>query len=108
MKPRHYFILMSLAAGDGHGLKIAREVARLSESGVRLWPATLYGSLEEMAELGWIEELVGPRLRPADESEKKRFYRITRAGRQALAGETDRLAGLVKLARARIKAGENA
>ena len=109
MKPRHYFILTALAARDEHGLAIAREVARLSDGGMTLWPATLYGSLEELLELRWIEEL-GPRSRPADVSEKKRFYRLTRSGRRALRAETERLAELVKVARARVKAraGESA
>ena len=44
-----------------------------------------------------------PRHRPADESEKKRFYRITRAGHRALAVETRRLAALVKVAKSRLK-----
>ena len=46
---------------------------------------------------------VGP-----DESERKRYYRITRAGRAAAAAETNRLASLVRVARARVKprAGE--
>jgi DNA-binding PadR family transcriptional regulator len=99
----HYFILLSLAGGDRHGLAIAREVERLSDGRVRLWPATLYGSLEELRERGWIEELDTPRRRPADESERKRFYRITRSGRAAVIAETERLATLVRVARSRIK-----
>lgn len=105
MKPRHYFMLLALAAGDSHGLAIARDAERLSDGRIRLWPATLYGSLEELLELGWIEELLGARQRPAGESERKRFYRISRAGKAALLAETDRLAGLVKVARSRIKHG---
>src|ERR671923_180841 len=35
LKTRHYFILLSLAASDRHGLAIAREVERLSEGRVR-------------------------------------------------------------------------
>jgi DNA-binding PadR family transcriptional regulator len=107
LKPRWYYILLALASGDRHGLAIARETAALSDGRVRLWPATLYGSLEELRELRLIEELDSPR-RPPDESERRRYYRITRAGRAALAAETERLAGIVRVARARIKprAGE--
>ena len=64
---------------------------------------TLYGTLEDLVESGWIEELDDLRHRPADESEKKRFYRITRAGHRALAAETERLAALVKVAKSRLK-----
>ena len=103
MKHRVYLILVALADADLHGLGIAREVQQLSDGRTRLWPASLYGTLDELSDAGWIEELDDPRDRPADESEKKRFYRLTRAGHRALAAETDRLAALVKLARSRLK-----
>ncbi len=103
LKPHHYYILLALADGDRHGLAIARDAAELSEGAVRLYPAMLYGSLEDLCERGCIEELDTPRRRPADESERKRFYRITRTGRAALVAETDRLSAVVRAARARIK-----
>jgi DNA-binding PadR family transcriptional regulator len=109
LKPNHYYILLCLAGGDRHGLAIAREVKQLSERRVRLWPATLYGALEDLRERGWIEELEAGQ-RPAEESEKKRIYRLTRSGRAMLAAQTDRLAALVRVARSRVKsrAGESA
>lgn len=103
MKNRVYLILLALAESDLHGLGIARAVQDLSDGQTRLWPASLYGTLDELAESGWIEELDDPRDRPADESDKKRFYRLTRAGYRALAAETDRLAALVKIAKSRLK-----
>lgn len=103
MKPRIYLILLALADADLHGLGIARAVEELSDGGVRLWPATLYGTLDDLVATGWIEELHDPRHRPAEESEKKRFYRLTRAGSRALSAETDRLGTLVKVARSRLK-----
>ena len=103
LKTAWYYILVALAADGRHGLAIAREVLALSDGLVRLWPATLYGALAEMCERGWIEELAGARRRPPDESERRRYYRITRAGRAAVSAETERLAGLVRIARARVK-----
>ena len=103
MKNRVYLILLALADADLHGLGIARAVQELSDGRTRLWPASLYGTLDELHESGLIEELDDPRQRPADESEKKRFYRLTRAGHRALTAETDRLAALVKIAKSRIK-----
>jgi DNA-binding PadR family transcriptional regulator len=103
MKTRDYLILLSLADADLHGLGIARAVQELSDGETRLWPVQLYGTLESLADEGLIEELDDPRHRPADESEKKRFYRLTRAGHKAVATETDRLAALVKTARSRLK-----
>ena len=103
MKNRVYLILLALADADLHGLGIARAVHELSDGQTRLWPAALYGTLDELEQSGLIEELDDPRQRPADESEKKRFYRLTRAGHRALAAETDRLAALVKVARSRLR-----
>jgi len=103
VKDRVYLILLALADSSLHGLGIARAVQELSDGRTRLWPASLYGTLDELTESGVIEELDDPRLRPADESGKKRFYRLTRAGHRALAAETDRLAALVKLAKSRLK-----
>lgn len=103
LKARHYYILVALGAGDRHGLAIAREVERLSEGQVRLWPASLYSSLEDLLARGLIVEVDDPRERPPDESERKRFFRITSAGRRAMAEETERLAGLVRIARARAR-----
>lgn len=104
LKPREYYVMLAMSGGARHGLAIARDVQQLSDDEVRLWPATLYGTLDELAGRGWIRELAE---HPADESEKKRFYALTRAGRAAMASETDRLAALVKVARARMRrAGE--
>ena len=103
MKSRVYLILLALADSDLHGLGIARAVQVLSDGETRLWPASLYGTLDELEATGFIEELDDPRHRPADQSEKKRFYRLTRVGHRALAAETDRLAALVKVAKSRLK-----
>lgn len=103
MKKNHFFILLSLAAGESHGLAIMRDVLELTDGQVRLWPAALYGSLDELQDAGCIEELADPAERPQGESERKRYYRITEAGRRALTAETDRLAGLVRAARSRMR-----
>lgn len=103
MKTRDYLILLALADADLHGLGIARAVQALSSGQLKLWPVQLYGTLEALSTGGLIEELDDPRHRPADESDKKRFYRLTRAGHRALVTETDRLGGLVKIARSRLK-----
>jgi DNA-binding PadR family transcriptional regulator len=102
-KTHHFLMLLALLAGDAHGLAIAREVERLSEGRVRLWPATLYGSLEDLLEYGWIEELADAGERPPNASERKRIYRITRSGQAVARGETRRLVELVKIARSRVR-----
>jgi DNA-binding PadR family transcriptional regulator len=102
IKTTWYYILLALADADRHGLAIAREVHVLSDGQIRLWPAMLYGALEELSDRGWIDELTDAR-RPAGDSERKRYYRITRLGRASAAAETDRLSNLVRVARSRVK-----
>lgn len=106
LKPTWYYILLSLASADRHGQAIAREVLNLSEGQIRLWPAMLYGSLEDLRELGLIEELSDAQRTAIDDSERRRYYRLTRAGRAAAAEQTERLASLVRIARTRVRARE--
>jgi DNA-binding PadR family transcriptional regulator len=101
MKRNWFYILVSVANEERHGSGIMRDVLELTGGEVTLWPATLYGSLDEMREHGWIEELAEGALRPA-ESERKRFYRITARGREALKAEVGRVEGVAKLARSRL------
>jgi DNA-binding PadR family transcriptional regulator len=103
LKPHFFYILLALADGDRHGLAIARDVQALSDGSVRLWPATLYGSLDELRSRKWIEELAE---HPETESERKRYYRITRTGRTVLTDEAERLGRLARLARARMRTGD--
>jgi DNA-binding PadR family transcriptional regulator len=101
---RHFFyILLALADGERHGLAIARDVQSFSDGAVKLWPATLYGSLDELRTRKWIEELDE---HPQEESERKRYYRLTRTGRGVLTDEVDRLSRLARLARARTRTGD--
>jgi len=103
LKPHWFYVLLALAEGDRHGLAIARDVQALSDGAVRLWPATLYGSLDDLRGRKWIEELAE---HPEEESERKRYYRLTRAGRAVLTDEAGRLGRLARLARSRVRTGE--
>lgn len=100
MKPNSYYILLSLGRGPRHGLAITRDVLEFSGGETRLWPASLYGTLQDLADRGWIEEIrVDDEKRRPDSSERRRYYGLTRAGRAAADAETQRLADLVRLAR---------
>ena len=104
MKPHWFFILLSVSAAPRYGTAIQDDVRELSGGSVRLWPATLYGSLEELVEHEWLEEIVDDD-RPDGRSGRERFYRITRAGRLALEREAARLESLARVARARLALG---
>jgi len=105
LKAQWFHILLALSEEAKHGSGIVRSVLDQTSGKLRLWPATLYGSLEELAALGWIEELTELGERPAGESEKKRFYRIKPSGARILAAEADRLQALARAAIDRVESG---
>ena len=101
MKPHWFFILLSVSAAPRYGTAIQDDVRELSSGAVRLWPATLYGTLEELVGQGWIEEIAEDE-RPEGISGRERYYRITRPGRLALKREAARLESLAGVARTRL------
>ncbi len=102
MDIKSFHILVVLAGGPLHGYGIRREVETWTEGEVRLWPATLYGTLSELEKEGWIEETASPG--GADDDARRKYYRLTAAGRSALSAEAARLEGLARLARSRLVA----
>jgi DNA-binding PadR family transcriptional regulator len=72
-------ILLSLSGGPRHGYAITADVEE--QTGVRLGPGTLYGSLTKLVDRGLIAAV--------DSDDRRRPYEITSAGRAAL---TDHLA----------------
>ncbi|NIR78135.1 MAG: PadR family transcriptional regulator [Gemmatimonadetes bacterium] len=93
---------MSVASAPRYGSAIQEDVRDLSDGRVRLWPATLYGSLEELTEKGWLEELAEDEV-PEGGAGRERFYRISAKGRKALRDEVERMEGLAGVARARLE-----
>ena len=57
LKPAWFHILLALADDAQHGYAIRSLVEERTEGRVKLWPATLYGSIRELSEEGLIEAL---------------------------------------------------
>jgi DNA-binding PadR family transcriptional regulator len=100
MTPAAFHILLSLADGEKHGYAIMQEVEAISDGQVKLGPGTLYGTIKRLVENGLIQES-DFRPDPAMDDQRRRYYRLTGAGRQELEAETTRLAKLVAQAQAR-------
>src|SRR5262245_49845256 len=97
--PPHWFqILLALASRELHGLGIMNDVLAQTGGHMRLWPAMLYRNLRKLEQAGLVDEIDLPRTAEPGGG-RPRFYRITRAGRQACAAEAGRLAGFVRLAK---------
>jgi len=97
MRPVEFYILLALGRGEMHGYGIIRETERQSGGQVRLDPGTLYRAIQRLARSGLLEE--AQRV-PAEDlgQRRRRYYRITEAGRTAAAREARRMALLVRSA----------
>ena len=79
-----YYILLSLVH-PRHGYGIMQLTEELSGGRVRLAAGTLYGALSALSDKGWIIQL------PAEDESRRKEYRLTEKGMQALRREIARL-----------------
>jgi DNA-binding PadR family transcriptional regulator len=85
-------VLASLADEPKHGYAITQDVAETM--GVRLSAGTLYAVIARLESRGLIEAL--------ESEDRRRPYRITMAGAQALAQQTERMSQVASLAKERL------
>jgi DNA-binding PadR family transcriptional regulator len=95
LKPHWFHILVALSERDRHGADIVRHVEAQTDGRVRLWPVMLQTALGQLA----AQDLIEATDTPAGESERRQYYRLTRAGRRAAAAEADRLAAIARQAK---------
>jgi DNA-binding PadR family transcriptional regulator len=98
LTPAVFHVLLALAGEERHGYAILKEILRLTGGGMRMQAGTLYGTLQRLLEADLVEQVPPPRGRAHADS-RRRYYRLTRAGRRVLSGEVDRMAALVRVAR---------
>ena len=89
---------MSLAGGAKHGHALLKDIEAFA--GARLGPGALYGAITRLEERGLIE--------PLESDDRRRPYRITAAGSEALADSVDQMRELVRVGQARIEDGSDA
>jgi DNA-binding PadR family transcriptional regulator len=100
VSPAEFHILLALVNADLHGYAVMQQVASESDGTVQLGPGTLYGAIKRLLEYGYIRE-VESRIDPALDDSRRKYYRLTSTGRAAVTAEAERLADLVRLARAK-------
>jgi DNA-binding PadR family transcriptional regulator len=93
-------IMVALGNEELHGYAIMQEVRRRTAGKRRLAPGTLYRSLKQMEERGWVVE-AEERPDPSLDDERRRYYRLTDLGRRVALAEVERLEGLVDAARSK-------
>jgi DNA-binding PadR family transcriptional regulator len=85
-------IVLALLDGELHGYALMRRVGELSDGAVRMGPGTLYGTLNRLVADGLIVETTD---RHRDDTERRRYYELTAAGRTVALDELARLSALV-------------
>ena len=98
LTPAVFHVLLALSGGERHGYAILKEILRLTGGRVRMQAGTLYGTLQRLLEADLVEEVAVSKRIAATDS-RRRYYRLTRAGRGVLDDEVERMASLVRVAR---------
>jgi DNA-binding PadR family transcriptional regulator len=91
-----FHILLSLVGAEQHGYGIMQEVLERTNGTVRIWPATLYGTLQRLIADGLIEESDERPVADLDDA-RRRYYRLTRLGRNVLDLECERLQEMLRM-----------
>jgi DNA-binding PadR family transcriptional regulator len=99
LKPAVFHILLGLLEGDSYGYGIILTVREQSGGVVDLPTGAFYRHLAWLMKHGFVEES-DARL-GADDARRGSYYRLTDRGRQVLEQETERLDGVVAVARAK-------
>jgi DNA-binding PadR family transcriptional regulator len=100
LTPAVFHILLALASGEKHGYEMMKQVKHDSQGQVTMGSGTLYGSIKRMLAVALIEK-AGERSDPGCEDERRRYYRLTDLGRDALLAELQRYDQVVSLAHQR-------
>ena len=95
LTPVAFEILLSLAEEDRHGYHIMQAVETRTGGRITLHPGTLYRALARLVDVGLIEELDE---RPVPDDERRRYYRLTKFGRDVAQAEAARLESQVRAA----------
>lgn len=98
IKPLELLILTVLSAGDRHGYGIRQDILDHTEGDVEIEAGNLYRHIRSLEDEGLVDEARAPR---NETDERRIYYRLSPAGRRALAAEMHRLRDLVRLAESR-------
>lgn len=96
LAPAAFLILFALAAGDKHGYAIMQEARKLSDDTFQMGPATLYTTIQRLLDADRIREVPGPE----HGDSRRKYYRLTSAGKSALHAELARMETMVKKSKA--------
>ena len=79
-------ILRSLAAGELHGLEVARRIEQITQGAFEVKAGSLFPALHRMERAGWLRSAWDA----SDSGRRARYYELTAKGRRQLDRETER------------------
>lgn len=94
LKPMELLILTVLGAGERHGYGIRQDIMDHTGGEVEIEAGNLYRHIRALEDEGYLAETATPR---KETDERRIYYRLTPAGRKAVAAELQRLRSLVRL-----------
>src|SRR5688500_18306623 len=100
LTPAMLHVLLALADGDKHGYAILKEVTRRTSGEVTLGAGTLYALIKRMLADDMIVES-DERPDPALDDERRRYYHLTKFGRDVAIAEVRRLERVISQAHAK-------
>jgi DNA-binding PadR family transcriptional regulator len=108
LAPATLHILLALAGEDLHGYGIMQEVHRQSEGRYKLGPGTLYDNIQRLTSQGLVQEVARRTAaeRSGNDDPRRRYYRLTSAGRSVLSEEISRLETVVREGKLRMQSAK--
>ena len=108
LAPATLHILLALAGEDLHGYGIMQEVLRQSEGLYKLGPGTLYDNIQRLTSQGLVQEVArrAAAERSGNDDPRRRYYRLTSAGRSVLSEEISRLETVVREGKLRMQSAK--
>ena len=100
LSPVVFDILLALSDDERHGYGIMQEVSRRGDGATLLRPGSLYRALARLVQEDLVEES-DERPAPDLDDERRRYYRLTKLGREVAVAEARRMASQVNAARSR-------
>jgi len=89
-------VLLALLDGTKHGHAIKLDIRKRTGGRVDMGPGTLYGAIKRLAARSWITEVDAP---TQNDDERRRYYALTPAGRDAARAEARRMEELLGIGR---------